>query len=142
MKYCIAYSTLLACLASCLQSCSPVNNLNDLAVATSSAPTAIRSNDTLEIEITVTNRNVSESRRYIARLDYDVFGTALGGISQTQTSTVQAGSTDKITFKMSMAEVSLTNSDKEFQPQVDITYQDDHKTVSVGHSFGQITIEK
>jgi hypothetical protein len=142
MSRCIWYRLVTICAALCLLSCSRATDHSDLAVASFSAPSTIRPDETLEIGITVTNGNASSARIYTARLEYDIIGTAPGGISQTQTSTVWAGSTDRITFALSMAGIQLTASDEDFQPRVDITYEEDRKTISTEYSLGQITIEK
>ncbi len=133
---------LTVCVALCLLSCSQTSK-NDLAVASVSAPSAIHPDDVLVIGITVTNRNASQARTYVAQLQYDIFGTALASISQSQTGTVRAGSVDTVTFTLSMAEIELGDGDQEFHSLVDITYQKDQRTtVGVGHSLGNITIEK
>lgn len=142
MNICIPYRILAICVASCLLSCSRATSRGDLAVASFSAPSTIRPDETLEIGITVTNNNASAARVYTARLEYDIFGTARGGISQTQTSMVQAGSTDHIAFTIPVSGMQMTANDKEFRPRVDITYQEGRRTISSGHSLGQIAIEK
>jgi hypothetical protein len=128
-------------ISSCLLSCSQASRQTDLSVAEVKVPSTVNADSILEIEITVTNRNTTKTRIYSARLEYDIFGSNIGNINQTQTSTVWAGSTDTIRFVLPLLSVKLSDQIKSFQPYLDITYTDDKLTTSIGKNLGEIIIE-
>jgi len=127
------------CITALLAACKSKTDAPEITLASVDMPKIVTQDQTVLISVTLSNSSQQSWQSLTARLDYDIFGTPFGYISQTQTTTVERGSTTTLRYELDLSQVPKDGKFNTFQPHLNIDYAWINKSASF--TLGEITIK-